>query len=260
MSSSVSGKFQDHYITLGVETKADSETIQAAYSVLAKKYHPDNRDTGDPVKFEAVTLAFEVLADPALRIEFDKIKGVDHEAGDPKFTGVDFFQHLQHSAVLRATILCLLYDRRRIRSFKPALSMRHLEAMLFVKAEALDFALWYLKKRSLVVSDDKSALQITVDGMDFLEQNRPSPEAILAMIKPTALVVTQPQPAAVAETKAETKTVEQPAAETPVPETPLAETRAADGKAAEPVLSVLGVLNRAIQRTSAPEEVPAATK
>jgi curved DNA-binding protein CbpA len=252
MSSSVSGKFQDHYITLGVETKADSETIQAAYSVLAKKYHPDNRDTGDPVKFEAVNLAFEVLADPALRIEFDKIKGVDHEAGDPKFTGIDFFQHLQHSAVLRATILCLLYDRRRIRSFKPALSMRHLEAMLFVKAEALDFALWYLKKRSLVVSDDKSALQITVDGMDFLEQNRPSPEAILAMIKPTALVVTQPQPA---ETKAETKTVEQPAAENPV-----SETTAAEGKAAEPVLSVLGVLNRAIQRTSTQEEVPAPVK
>jgi hypothetical protein len=255
MSSSVSGKFQDHYITLGVDIKADGETIQAAYSVLAQKYHPNTPETGDPVKFEAINLAYEVLADPALRIEFDKIKGVDHEAGDPKFTGVDFFQHLQHSAVLRATILCLLYDRRRIRSFKPALSMRHLEAMLFVKAEALDFALWYLKKRSLVVSDDKSALQITVDGMDFLEQNRPSPEAVLGMIKPEALV-----PQKQTEPIAETPVAEAPDVPTPAAETPVAETAAAEVKTPEPVLSVLGVLNRAIQRNYTSEEVSAHSK
>ncbi len=254
MSAPVSGKFQDHYICLNLDPKADSEMIQAAYSSLAQKYHPDNRETGDPLKFDAVNLAYEILSDPALRIEFDKLKGVDHEAGDPKFTGFDFFQHLQHSAVLRATILCLLYDRRRIRSFKPSLSMRHLEAMLFVKAEALDFALWYLKKRSLVVSDDKSALQITVDGMDFLEQNRPSPEAILGMIKPEALVPQKPAPVA------EMPVAETPVAQIPVAETEASETQAADGKGAQPVLSVLSVLNRAIQRNYASEEAPVRAK
>ena len=84
MSSGAAGKFQDHYILLGIETNADSDTIQAAYSRLAQKFHPSNPETGDKTKFDAVNQAYEVLADPTLRAAFDKVKGVDHEAGNPK--------------------------------------------------------------------------------------------------------------------------------------------------------------------------------
>src|SRR5579872_5011897 len=135
MSSSSPGKFQDHYIVLGVDPKADSETIQAAYTKLVQKYHPNNAETGDASRFECLNQAYEVLADPALRIEFDKLKGIDHSSGDPKFTGLDFFQALEHASNLRAAILCVLYDRRRLNSFKPTLSMRHLEGMFQVTAE-----------------------------------------------------------------------------------------------------------------------------
>jgi hypothetical protein len=50
----------------------------------------------------------------------------------------------------------------------------------------MNFALWYLKQRGLAVNDDKSSLQITVEGMDFLEGNQPAPEAVLPLIKSTA--------------------------------------------------------------------------
>src|SRR5580700_7962827 len=109
MSAPVSGKFQDHYIVLGVEPNADSETIQAAYTALAQKYHPSNPTTGDQEKFGALNQAYEVLCDPALRATFDQLKGVDRDGG-PKFSGADFFRALALSAGLRSAILCILYD------------------------------------------------------------------------------------------------------------------------------------------------------
>jgi hypothetical protein len=119
------------------------------------------------------------------------VKGVDHEAGNPKFTGAEFFRALALGAELRAAVLCILYDRRRVKSFKPSLAMRLLEGMLNIQGEGLNFALWYLKKRGFVVYDDKSNMEITVEGMDFLEQNRPSAEAVMQFIKKDALM---PQP------------------------------------------------------------------
>jgi hypothetical protein len=193
MSGSVSGKFQDHYALLGVDVRADSETIQAAYSKLAEKYNPNTRGTGDADKFEAINLAYEVLSDPTLRAGFDKVKGVDHESNKPQFTGVEFFHALEQGAVLRAAVLCILYDRRRIKSTRPSLSMRNLENMLQVTTEELNFALWYLKQRGLVINDDKSSMEITVDGMDYLERNHPSAESVIPLIKPEALSTVQPE-------------------------------------------------------------------
>jgi curved DNA-binding protein CbpA len=219
MSSSLAGKFQDHYIVLGIETNSDSETIQNAYAKLAQKYHPGNDETGDQAKFDSLNQAYEVLSDPGLRASFDKVKGVDHEAGNPKFTGVEFFRALEKSALLRSAVLSILYDRRRIKSFKPSLSMRHLEGMLGVEPDELNFALWYLKKRGYAINDDKSSIEITVDGMDYLEQNRPLPEAVLPFIKPDALT-------------------KQPVAE------------------AKSTAPILNALNRALQRSNSSEEAP----
>jgi curved DNA-binding protein CbpA len=220
MSGAAAGKFQDHYSLLGIETNADSDTIQAAYTQLAAKYRTDES------KLAAINQAFEVLSDAELRAAFDKVKGVDHEAESPKFAGAEFFEALERSAGLRAAVLSILYDRRRIKSFKPSLSMRHLEGMLQVTGEALNFALWYLKKRKYVVNDDKSNMEITVEGMDFLEQNRPSAEVVMPFLKEAALV-------------------------NPV-------LKVVTGiKLTEPVVPepVLNVLSRAIQRSSATEEV-----
>ena len=58
---------------------------------------------------------------------------------------------------------------------------------MHVKAEELNFALWYLKQRGLVVSDDKSNLEISVAGMDFLEQNRPPVEGVMRLVRESAL-------------------------------------------------------------------------
>jgi hypothetical protein len=179
-------KFQDHYAILDVDPKSDSDTIQKAYAKLAQRYHP-KADTGDPEKFEAVNLAYEVLADPELRSGFDKLKGVNQDQGAPRFTGLGFFDALGRESALRIALLCVLYDRRQTKPLTPSLSVRHLESILDTTPEELSSVLWYLKQRNMVKSDDKSSLHITVDGMDFLENKRPSPEDVMRFIKPDAI-------------------------------------------------------------------------
>jgi hypothetical protein len=186
MSSPVAGKFQDHYEVLEVDPKANLEIIQEAYSRLANLYHPDTPETGDREKFEAVNLAYEVLCDPELRRDFDKVKGVDQDVL-PQFSGYAFFDALGREGELRSALMCVLYDRRKLKPFTPSLSVRHLEGMLDSTSEELIFCLWYLKQKGYVASDDKSSLQITVAGMDYLEKNPPQPEVVIGRIRPAGL-------------------------------------------------------------------------
>ncbi len=196
MSSPLTGKFQDHYDVLGVDAKSDLETVQRAYSKLSQKYHPNNPDTGNKEEFDAVNYAYEVLSDPALRREFDKLKGIAEGEGGPKFSGQEFFDALGRETGLRTAMLCVLYDRRRTKPFTPSLSLRHIENILDATAEEMTFAIWYLKQRGFTVNDDKSNLQITVEGIDFLETNKPSPEVVMPFIKPAALASPKEPPKA----------------------------------------------------------------
>jgi curved DNA-binding protein CbpA len=211
MSSTIAGKYQDHYQVLGIEPNSDSDVIQLAYTTLAQKYHPNNADTGDAEKFEAVNMAYEVLADPVLRRGFDQLKGVGRGEGPPKFSGLRFFDALGRDSGLRTALLCVMYDRRRTRPFTPSLSMRNIENTLESTTEELTFALWYLKQRGFVTNDEKSSLQITVEGIDRLENNRPSPEVVMPFIKPAALdappaIAETPPPETAGEDKSDART------------------------------------------------------
>lgn len=71
--SEISGG-RDFYKILGVNKRADTNTIKKAYRKLAKELHPDkNRD--DPEaddKFKDLGVAYETLKDPELRKIYDK--------------------------------------------------------------------------------------------------------------------------------------------------------------------------------------------
>jgi hypothetical protein len=187
MSAPLAGKFQDHYKVLEIDPKSNMETIQQVYGKLAQKYHPRNDKTGDPAKFEAINLAYEVLSDPGLRAEFDKLKSGGEDKTEFNFSGLDFFAALGRETALRAALLCILYDRRRLKPFTPGLSMRRVENILETTPEGLNFALWYLKQRNLVASDDKSNLLITVEGMDYLETDPPTPELVMPLVRAAGL-------------------------------------------------------------------------
>lgn len=61
----------DPYRILGVLRGADQDQIKAAHRRLAKRFHPD-RSGGDEQRFLAVQEAYQLLADPARRLEWDR--------------------------------------------------------------------------------------------------------------------------------------------------------------------------------------------
>ena len=56
--------FRDLYEDLQLSPNASAETVERVYRLLAKRYHPDNQDTGNAQKFSEVHAAYELLTDP----------------------------------------------------------------------------------------------------------------------------------------------------------------------------------------------------
>src|SRR5579871_5236715 len=61
----------DFYETMQLSPNADSETIERVYRILAQRYHPDNRSTGDQTEFVRLCEAYRVLSQPAERARYD---------------------------------------------------------------------------------------------------------------------------------------------------------------------------------------------
>ncbi|MCD8209705.1 MAG: molecular chaperone DnaJ [Coprobacillus sp.] len=63
---------RDYYEVLGVSKSASKDEIKSAYRRLAKKYHPDNQQTGDEAKFKEVQEAYDILYDDNKRATYDQ--------------------------------------------------------------------------------------------------------------------------------------------------------------------------------------------
>jgi molecular chaperone DnaJ len=89
---------ENFYELLGVSKTADEKEIKAAYKKAARKYHPDNAETGDEEKFKKLGEAYEVLKDPQKRQIYDQygaeglkgMGGFGGAGGFGDFAGGDF--------------------------------------------------------------------------------------------------------------------------------------------------------------------------
>lgn len=61
---------KDYYAILGVEKKADADTIKKAFFKIAAKHHPDKKD-GNEAKFKEASEAYSTLSDEKKRREYD---------------------------------------------------------------------------------------------------------------------------------------------------------------------------------------------
>src|SRR3989344_5009715 len=62
---------KDFYSILGVDRGAPKDAIKKAFHSLARKYHPDNKDTGDEARFKEINEAYQTLSDDKRRAEYD---------------------------------------------------------------------------------------------------------------------------------------------------------------------------------------------
>jgi len=76
------GTEPDHYAALGINRDATPEEIRRAYHRKARKLHPDvNEETGATELFLDIQYAYEVLSDPAQRLEYEPSANCDKSVG-----------------------------------------------------------------------------------------------------------------------------------------------------------------------------------
>ena len=166
-----SSQFEDYYDVLQVSSSADKTTIQGVYRLLAKRYHPDNPDSGDSLRFLRLRDAYRVLSNPDRRAEYDATYERNREDQWKIFSQRETSTGVDEDEYIRTAILSLLYVARRRYVDDPGLGALHLERYLGCPQEHLEFHLWYLKEKGWLGRTDRGEYMITAEGVDQVTQN-----------------------------------------------------------------------------------------
>jgi curved DNA-binding protein CbpA len=161
-------EFIDHYEALQLSPSATLEVVERVYRILAKRYHPDNQDTGDAVRFSDVHMAYETLCDPVRRAQYDVRYGAHRTQQWKIFDQQTAGDEREEDRRLFHGILSVLYVARRRDPKNGTLGVVTLETMLGCPQQHLEFPIWYLKKRGYLEVADNGQFGITVDGIDKL--------------------------------------------------------------------------------------------
>lgn len=168
----MSNEVDDYYDVLQVSDAAEPETINRVYRMLAQRYHPDNKDTGNVTRFRELTEAYEVLSDPERRAQYDAVhQRIWRDRWKIADEGNSGDCDVRSEQIGRLTLLELLYSRRRTEPRQPSMTVLDLEALIGRPREHLEFSIWYLTQKRYVARGDDSALTITAEGVEHLEQH-----------------------------------------------------------------------------------------
>lgn len=163
----------DYYELLQISPNADPDTVTRVFRLLARRYHPDQPDTGNEDKFREILGAYAVLNDPARRAHYDvNHMGIRRERWRFVAEGAPDAGDFAAEQQLRLVVLEILYSRRKAEPHKPGLSLLDLAELMGHPLEHLEFSSWYLVQKKFVLRNDQSQLQITADGVDYLEEHR----------------------------------------------------------------------------------------
>ena len=164
--------FIDYYEALQLSPNADVETISRVYRILAKRYHPDNQDTGDVEKFATITDAHRILSDSEKRAAYD-VRYEENRATVLKiFDEASTSDGFDTDERIFEGILSLLYIARRRDVSKGGMGVIQIERFLGCPSEHLEFHIWYLREKGWIERLDSGQISITVTGVDrMMEQD-----------------------------------------------------------------------------------------
>jgi curved DNA-binding protein CbpA len=183
MNSGAGDAFLDYYELMQISPKAEPETIQRVYRILAGRCHPDNPLTGDMERFLRLSQAYEVLSSPVARARYDEEYKVQQTLPVGIFNLQDFATGIDGEANRRMGLMCLLYHRRRVNPEEPGLSLLELEKLMVSAREHLLFTVWYLKDKGFLRQTEDSSYAITSAGVDQVEQGLPRNRLLYRLLK-----------------------------------------------------------------------------
>ena len=164
-------QFVDFYEDLQISPNADQETIERVYRHLAKRYHPDNSDTGSDEKFNIITKAFKVLSDPEKRAAYDAKHGENKNLIWKALSEKKPSNGNGNDKHIRKSILSVLYVERRQKVADSGIGVWHLEKLLGWPEKVLDFHIWYLKEKRWIERTETGGFAITANGVDAVEED-----------------------------------------------------------------------------------------
>jgi hypothetical protein len=184
----------DHYELLRLSPGAEPETIERVYRKLAKRFHPDNPETGDAETFLRIAEAYRVLSDPGKRTAYDADRVAARTSPRFQFRSAEFFVGVLGEQNRRLAILCLLYRKRTSNYEFPGLSLYDLEQMTGCTQGEIGFSIWYNCEKGYARASDRD-YSLTAAGVDFVEkklyEDRGELLAIAAGTNPPQTPITQ---------------------------------------------------------------------
>lgn len=166
-----SSEVEDYYELLQVSDAAEPETLNRVYRMLAQRYHPDNRETGNEVRFRTITEAYQVLSNPEKRAQYD---ATNQKRKKDRWrlvaAGAQTENDFEMEQVVRLTVLEALYTKRRVDPQNPGIYLVELERMIGRPREHLEFTIWFLNQKKLINTDD-ARMYLTADGAEYLEDS-----------------------------------------------------------------------------------------
>jgi curved DNA-binding protein CbpA len=161
---------EDYYEILRLDPAADQESIDRAYKNLARQYHPDNHETGDPEKFMQIARAYQTLSDGELKAVYDRSLNASGTNALVLLTEAADSVSYEGDELLFDRILTFLYTSRRKNLRRSGLGIFHLEEMLGYPSDDLEFHLWYLREKGYAERLENGLFSITAQGVDRIIQ------------------------------------------------------------------------------------------
>jgi curved DNA-binding protein len=161
----------DYYEILQLNQGADQETIDRVYRLLAKRYHPDNKNTGDAQKFDELVKAYRALSDPERRADYD----AKYDAGNShqlnNYSHAASSKGAEEDRKIYRAILSMLYTARRRDAGNAGVGTFQMEKLLEVPEKYLEFHIWYLREKGWIQRVENGGFTITVSGVDAVIEN-----------------------------------------------------------------------------------------
>ena len=140
-SNKMASDKKDYYETLGVSKTASDDEIKSAFRKLAKKYHPDNKSTGDEKKFKEVGEAYAVLSDATKRKQYDQFghAAFDGAAGSGGYGGAGGFSGFSTDDIDLESIFRDFFGGNPLTLFESFFFLLFLDFLLFSDFVSLFF-------------------------------------------------------------------------------------------------------------------------